>query len=199
LLDAATGGLTGEYWHFGHISEVVNCDLDGDGVDEIVACGPNGVHNQTSLVVLDPRGMNGQAPLQEERRSKDFSVGTEKYYVSLPRSDLRMASAGLRPEVGRLHMTAERTLSLTSSETFGGTAYGLIFEFDRSMRCISVRPTDDFLGFHQKLQRDGVLKERVDAKYLEKLRKEVQYWDGEKSRFVTYEEFKERDAKKRHL
>jgi ElaB/YqjD/DUF883 family membrane-anchored ribosome-binding protein len=199
LLDAATGKPRGEYWHLGHFSEMLNYDVDKDGIEEIVGVANNNAYNGNSVIVLDPRAMSGQAPAPGDKRLLDIAPGSQKFFVLLPRSDLEKASLELKPSAGRLVRTANGTLMVSSTEALGPDRVDLIFEFDSKMECIGVKATDHFLGVHRKLEREGILTRSVDGQYLEDLRKGVQYWDGEKSRFVTYEEFKERDAKKRHL
>jgi ElaB/YqjD/DUF883 family membrane-anchored ribosome-binding protein len=199
LLDAATGKPRGEYWHLGHFSEILNYDLDKDGIEEIVGVANNNSYNANSVIVLDPRAMNGQAPAPADKRLLGISSGSQKFFVLLPRSDLEKASLDLKPSAGRLVPTASGTLMISSSEALGADRVDLIFEFNSKMECVGVKATDHFLGVHRKLEREGVLTQQVDAQYLERLRKEVQYWDGERFRFLTYEELKEAVINSRYL
>jgi hypothetical protein len=180
LLDAAEGSLKAEYWLFGHVSQVLSVDLNGDGIDEIVAFGDDVDQKLTCIVVLDPREIRGCVPLSPEHRPKDIPLGTEEYYILLPRSDLSAASADFLPGQGPMEVMANGTISAVNTEIIDSKACGLFFDFDKKMRCISVRPANNFLGLHRQLERQGILKDRVNSLYLKKLQEGVRYWDGEK-------------------
>jgi hypothetical protein len=48
------------------------------------------------------------------------------------------------------------------------------------MNCTQVDGEDNFVTFHNQLVREEKLTRQLDNQYYENLRKEVQYWDGEK-------------------
>lgn len=60
---------------------------------------------------------------------------------------------------------------------------GLHYYFDASMRCVKVRDTDEFRALHNKLEAEGQVTKKLDARYYEELQKGVLFWDGET--FVT--------------
>jgi hypothetical protein len=183
LLDANDGKVLGEYWHPGWV-KIKAKDVDGDGIEEVVAVGYNNAFKKNVLAVLDPRQIKGHAPATAEYTPNGIGSAAEKFYILLPDPDLfglalrfpAEASYGIQ-EGTPLEIRTIRFLSLGK---LGDRVAEVFFDFDKQMRCIEVRGGDEFVDLHRSLEKEGRIKTKLDANYFEVLRREVQYWDGEK-------------------
>lgn len=84
------GKLRGEYWHSGHLDEILATDLDQDGVQEILLSGVSHSNQRACIVVFDPRRVAGAEvmPAGHVRQLRGFAPGTEKATVFFGRSRL---------------------------------------------------------------------------------------------------------------
>ena len=179
-LNGESGKLLSEFWHPGQLREFDHKDLDHDGVEELIYGGQNSRLQHACVVVFDPRKVSGFAPASEGYYPKGSPAGTEKYYITLPASDLKEYASDVTNEVVGLRITNDGMIEVIVNEpvrTMSGTLY---YYFDSSLHCTDVRTSDSFTAAHQKLERDGKLSSHIDAKYLEALRRGVMYWDGDK-------------------
>ncbi len=179
-LDANDGKLLGEYWHPGQLTEFDHKDLDHDGVDELVYGGQNNRLKHASLVVFDPRAMDGGAPAPDQYYPPGFRSGTEKYYILFPLSDLMTYSSDVTNVVQNLRITDDGMMEVTIEEAARQSSGTLYYYFDSTMTCINVRASDSFTASHRLFEQEGKLSSRLDDPYFESLRKGVQYWDGER-------------------
>jgi hypothetical protein len=91
LLDGATGGLLSEYWHRGHLSQMIATDLDGDGEPEVILGGVNDSpeYAVATLVVFDHRSISGSSTSRDGTpHFQGMPQGTEKAIVRFPKSPL---------------------------------------------------------------------------------------------------------------
>ncbi len=183
-IDASQGKLLNEYWHSGSIRKLMHSDLDNDGVDEIIATGENNGFNLASIVVLDPRNFTGHSPAPEEYTPKDVSIGNEKYYLLINRTDLKKYASHKRNRARGVRFTSDGSLIVDVTEEIELKQYILLYLFSRTLQCINVDGEDKFVTLHNKYLADGKVTEKLDEQYYEDLRKGVQYWDGEN--FVNY-------------
>lgn len=183
VLDANDGSAVSEYWHPGWLKTAV-MDVDEDGQQEIVALGYNNAFSKNALAVLDPRRADGCAPSTANFTPQGMTRAVEKFYMLLPDPDLFALPSRL--PVGNGADLVEgaslevRTVRYFSTEKLGNRAAEIFFDFDKHMNCVKVRPADDFSNVHHIFEKEGKVMKKLDAKYLEDLRREVLYWDGEK-------------------
>ncbi|MDI6803914.1 MAG: hypothetical protein QME58_08710 [Bacteroidota bacterium] len=183
-IDAAEGKLLNEYWHSGNIHGLINRDLNNDGIEEIIATGENNGFNLASLFVLDPLNFQGHSPAPEEYTPKDISIGNEKYYLLINRTDFKKYASHPRNRVRGMRFTSDGDLIVSVTEEIDKTEYSCIYLFDQTLKCISIDGEDKFVTLHNKYVADGRLSKKLDEQYFEDLRKGIRYWDGEK--FVNY-------------
>jgi hypothetical protein len=183
LLSAKDGKLLGEYWHPGWLNLLAE-DLDKDKNERIIARGYNNSLKRNVLVVLDPRRLDGHAPASAEYTPQGLDAAAEKFYILLPDPDLfkfsshvNVAISGVAIRGGNIEVLAARDIPV---DKLGNRAAEVYFDFDDNMNCVKVRVADQFADIHRRLEKQGKLKKKIDQKYLEDLRKGVQYWDGEK-------------------
>lgn len=184
-IDATEGKLLNEYWHSGSIHRLINRDLNNDGIEEIIATGENNGFNLASVFVLDPRNFQGHSPAPEEYTPKDISIGNEKYYLLINRTDLKKYASHKRNMARGIRFTPDGSLIVAVTEEIDLKQYTLLYIFSPTLQCLTVDGEDKFVTLHNKFVTEGKLTEKLDKKYYEDLRKGVQYWDGE--RFVNYQ------------
>jgi len=180
-LDAANGDLLNEYWHSGHFGEFDHRDIGGKGIDDLLFVGQHNGYNQACFVILDPRTVVGHSPAPPSYSPIGIIPGSEKYYLLLPRPDISRFSTFER-NIGRhLYFTADSLVEVTAEELIDNQwGVGLLYFFNRSMECVRVDGSDEFVAFHKKMEAEGKLTNKLDAQYYEGLRRRVLYWDGEK-------------------
>ncbi|MBI3194936.1 MAG: hypothetical protein HYZ34_10795 [Ignavibacteriae bacterium] len=149
-------------------------------MEEIVFGGENNGLQRAILVVLDHRAITGYSPTDDEHRPQGKLLGTEKFYIVFPRSDLARFSRVQRNRTNDLRLV-ENGIEIHIVESLhDDTQYGPIFQFDNALRCIGITEEDLFATYHHKLETEGKLTKKLDAQYYEDLRQGVQYWDGDK-------------------
>lgn len=176
------GNELGAYWHQGHLHVLLKTDLDGDGLEEIIAGGPNDVNDETmgefpALVVLNPRAIVSQA---KGTVCPDFELPfstAEMYYVRFPIPDIQGVRRVLPGALSVRKYTDSTYAVAIVAKT--DSAYGFDYVFDRSLRFLEVKSNNSVARFHAKMKSEGRITSTLDSAYLEALRKGVRYWDGE--------------------
>jgi hypothetical protein len=185
LLNAKDGKLLGEYWHSGWV-DVKARDIDGDGNAEVFAWGYNNAFKKNALAILDPRKIDGHAPATTEYTPQGIAWAAEKFYVLLPDPDIFEYSTRTNVAASLVFLQSSGFEIRTSRDVpvgeLGYRSAEVFFVFDDHLNCVKVRLADEFVNIHRRLEIEGKVKKSINEKYLEDLRKEVQYWDGE--RFV---------------
>jgi hypothetical protein len=180
-LNASDGSLISDFWHSGCISRMMIADIDEDGVRELILGAENNGYNLASVLILDPRNMEGCAPAPAEYTPQNTPPGTEKYYILFPRCDLENFAAHKRNVCTSVQVVPpDSSLLLFVSECVGTTYYPILYHFDRFMNCGLVEGEDSFVTFHLQLEKEGKLTQKLDASYYADLGKNVQYWNGGK-------------------
>jgi len=179
-LSASTGRVLNEYWHSGNLRGLRYEDIDGDGTAELVAFGENNGYDMASLAVFDPRTLSGHSPAPPAYTPPSIPAGTEKYYLLFPRSDVQKVATHKRNVAEGIELRNDGLLRVVAAEIVGNLWYPVYYFFDTSMKCVKVEADDILIDLHRKLEAEGKLTGRLDAKYYEELRQGVLYWDGEK-------------------
>lgn len=172
VLDAK-GELLGDYWHAGHLTDLLFLDLDGDGRKEILAAGTNNEYGQGVLVVFDSADVRGSSPQFTERYAwKDFGPGSELHYIRIPRTDAELADYFPQDAISRIMALKSGEISVWSGRSV------IEYVFDRSLKIREVRSSHSFQVLHENARRAGKISSVSDAAYFEDLRRRVLYWDG---------------------
>ena len=165
------GTLIGEFWNSGFLNDLAFPDLDGDGREEMIVAGVNNEYGPC-LIVFDPAHVAGCSPQTGEFRSDTLPAGSEKYYVRFPRTDVSLALGDIVEDFRHLGVTGNKRL-------MAYTSYGLIYELDFGLRCLSVDCGHGYMMKHNELRAAGKIQSSLDdAAYRETYRKDVRYWDG---------------------
>jgi len=180
-LDAATGVEKAVYWHAGNIFQFKSLDRDADGVKEFYYSGRNEPTGSSFLAVLDPRYLDGHAPSGRAVFPDSIGRGTDKYYILFPRPDVETGLSGDPMVTGQMIVTAPDSLKIVILTKVNDRLYlPLEYHFNPEMVCTRVTTNPDFISYHREMERKGLLKRKYDSSYLEEMRKQLRYWDGEK-------------------
>lgn len=183
-LRAMDGSLLSEYRHNGWLPLFAHTDVDGDGIQELLFAGENSQFGRGCLAVVDPRRIEGQGPAPEGFITQEVGAGTEKYYILFPATDLEKfwTISPNKPVVLKIGTDGfiEVQVDEEVKEAGGGAIH---YYFDSSLRCVKVRVSDGFASVYKRLENEGKVSRKLDEQYVEDLRKQVLYWDGE--RFVN--------------
>jgi len=172
ILDAA-GRTKGEFWNSGYFTDFATKDLNGDGREEVIACGVNNEYGKGFLAVFDPADVAGCSPqLQPKFRCADLRPGSEKYYILTPRTDVDIHEHPVDTIEAMFVNKNQEILARTSLS-------GLYYEFGFAMDLHRVRSTHFFQLKHQKAVDAGLVKSVLNDDYFNKLGRDVLYWDGE--------------------
>jgi hypothetical protein len=146
ILDT-NGKLVSQYWHSGHLDNMVLADLDGDGKEEIVAAGVNNDYRQATLVVLDPDRVFGEsAEVRDQFQIHGMGAAQERLRLLFPRSDLNTALYSYNI-AGDLSVT-QSSIRLTVWECIIPAGCQVWYEFDKSLHLVSAYPGEDFRSSH---------------------------------------------------
>ncbi|MCX6143214.1 MAG: hypothetical protein NTZ35_08340 [Ignavibacteriales bacterium] len=181
-LNAKDGSYVSEYWHPGVIPYVVQKDLNGDGIDEIIMAGQNNRFGQACLVVLDPRKITGYSPTPEKYVPPGMPKGQEMYYLLFPVTDMKKGWIDVSNQVTKLAIREGGLLEAAVIEPVYDYKAEVYYYFDSTMTCVCVRGSDHFTAVHKQYEEQGRFTRVLGDEYYEDLRKNVLYWDG--SRFM---------------
>jgi hypothetical protein len=183
-LNAKDGSILSEYLHPGWITALPE-EVDGNGIRKILVTGYNNAFEKSALAVLDSRRMEGHAPATAAYTPQGIREATEMFYVLLPNPDL-YRSASDWPQGSGVSTNSSGLIEVRSARILPGGKSGewvgvvVYFYFDSRLNCVKVKAGDDFANYHSRLEKEGKLAKKLDAQYLEELRRGVEYWDGEK-------------------
>jgi hypothetical protein len=193
-VDTKTGVEQQSFFNRGHCPLLLTGDVEGDGTNELLLGGENDGYNQACLAILDPSDINGFAPVPQEYLPVDsVRSAQEKYYILFPKTDLgELVRRAPFNQVNQIVLAATGNLIIHVYESTGNPkseeAGSVLYGFDQRMKLKLVTLGDNFKVVYQRFYSEGKLKRPLTPAYTEKLKNSVLYWDGERSRFVSYEE-----------
>ncbi len=173
VLLSPEGKVAGEYWHSGHLLHLGLADVDGDGVDEILAGGVNNGRRRATLVVLDPRRLAGASvqPPGDPTQLQGFAPGTEKMIIYFPRTCITDATRQAYNRVKDINVAAAFVDVVVVQGIRELQDPYLIYRFDRNLNLLGVTPPDDFTVQHRELERAGKLHHALGPKDFEQWKK----------------------------
>ncbi len=158
LLDAR-GRSLGEYWHFGVFGRVNSADMDGDGDGEIYATGTNAAEKSATMVVLDPRRMQGAASAREsdpDYQILGYPTAAERARVLFPRSRLNRTLQSYS-EARRVWLNPSSILVDVLEQWDNTPRAATIYEFTPDLRLEHFELTDGFRAYHAEMTAAKVL------------------------------------------
>ena len=151
----SNGKTLSEYWHSGHLDNMVLADIDGDGREEIVATGISNGYHQATLVVLDPDQVFGASTeaARPELQIHGMGAAQERLRLLFPRSDLNQA---LFPYNQATEPTIEHgSLRLLVRERTLPPGWFVVYEFDKNFRLNAAFAAEDFRTAHVEFYRNA--------------------------------------------
>jgi hypothetical protein len=167
LVDA-NGNTLSEYWHAGHLDQMMLADLDGDGKQEILGFGESSGYDAATLVVLDPNRFGG-ASLETERpelQIHGMGIAHERYRLLFPRGDGEHSTGFDR---AREMTFANGVLRLSVQECNVNEHCIRWYDFDRNMNLRNVYSDDSFRNAQTKF-------DRSQGEYPTMSREEQAFW-----------------------
>jgi hypothetical protein len=184
---AADGAELGQYWHFGNINGMYPLENGESFSRGLLLVGIDDAEDSldTSVpfaAVLDPSKLNG---VGKSSGSGGFNMAesrAEDLYIRFPSSPLAKAlsqnsyaSYASRNGNGTLSVWVASGRPVTDGKI---DQYEYIFAPD--MHLLQVKSTSMTDLLYLRKAKEGLVKGRIDAAYLAKLKDGVRYWDGEK-------------------
>jgi len=172
VLDAR-GKVLGDYWNSGRFNDIACEDLDGDGRKEIICGAMNNEYRKASLIVFDPRFVQGASPQSGRFRSPSLPPGREKYHVLLPRTEADQLY-NLYDRAVSVHILENQRISV---QTWGA---GIYFEFGYDLKLRDIRLSHSLERLQRKARREGFPFKALNEDNKEGLADGLLYYDGER-------------------
>jgi hypothetical protein len=177
-LNARDGSYVSEYWHPGTIPHLVQKDLNGDGVSELIMAGQNNRYGRACVLVLDPRRIIGYSPAPAKFIPPGMPKGQELFYVIFPPSDLKDRWVDITNQVAKLENREGGLIEAAVMEPVYDFNAEMYYYLDSTMACVAVRGSDHFTAVHKRYESQGRFKTALNEAYFENLRSNVLYWNG---------------------
>ncbi len=180
-LNPLDGSVISEYWHPGYLKYLVQVDLDGDGIEEILAAGLNYLLKSAVLAVFDPRLIEGTGPTPAGKALAGVKPGSEKFYILFPPTLLRDVSEYIESHIGEMHLKQKGGIDAVLLENMGPSEmFIVIFQFDSSMKCVNVTTFDETKKVVKRFQPEAKFLRRLQStEYFRELQTGVRYWNGD--------------------
>jgi hypothetical protein len=188
LIDPQTGVITSSLYIAGYTLSILKIDLDKDGFDEIITGGFSTYH-LPRITVLNTERFYGVGP-DYYSQDKNLPKSNVPYYILLPITEF--ASKYINPK-------NLSVIVLQKNSTYNGFSAisqeylddkktklsgDLIFAFDSDLVCRHISPSTFYNENYNLFYKQGLVTKLLDNDYLEQLKNEIIYWDGDK--FVKY-------------
>lgn len=194
-VDINTGErVTDVFLHSGHLDAGL---ILRDSVEEnhkLILGGVNNGYESAAITVLKIKSLAGQAPAPENYKLLNIPLANFDKYILTPPTDYSKFDGNRYNAVivgGLKNLPNENLIRTEVSEItrYGYFAGALIYYFDNEFKIDFVEMSDDFLHKRNKLVNEGKLSPPLsyDTEYLNILKKNIKYWDGE--RFVGQSEY----------
>ncbi|GMR25545.1 MAG: hypothetical protein BMS9Abin39_0851 [Ignavibacteria bacterium] len=193
-LDAETGKrLPGTFWNPGGLGAGTLADMNSDGVNELYLTGLNNEWETAVFFGLEKDSLYGRGPAFGKYVYPDREISEFLVYLSIPKSDYSKYKNVRYPNPGRGNLYYLEHENLLSFGIIYGEYTELIgvgFRINQKYEIDELIITDQFRVKRDSLVAQGKLSlPLTDTKeYVEILKDQVRYWNGE--RFISYEEWK---------
>ena len=173
--------ILGTYWNYGKLT---GCRIMQDGItgkNILAVAGNNDVNDMDSgrepvLIILDPEKLVGNS---ESSATQGFGVkisNAELYYLRFPKTDMEIAlNSRTASSIFGAHVKSEIEVNV-KTEMIG---FNYTFSLN-NLEVLSVKFNAPTETTHNKLKFEGMIHSTFNQHYLENLKSNVEYWDGEK-------------------
>jgi hypothetical protein len=171
--------IIGEYWHYGHLAGLTTVPgLLGRKQGAVLVIGYNDAADSVGVryamaAVLAPEQIVNR---EESNLTRGFGYSpssSELMYLRFPDLDVAQAT-GESPEPTRVMYKGDDQLTLLMR----APSFGIDYVVSMNMEVLSARPLPEYAELHARLRKAGKIHSAYDEKYIEGLRKRVQYWNG---------------------
>lgn len=177
--------VIGKYWHYGNFFPFP-LEMYRKGVQEVAITGTDDMNDMSGgkfnfVAILDPTKIVGDKESPETRGFGFGASGAEQYYIRFPKSDIETAQAvGGRSEV--LRQSNDSLIHVRIESAFGSAlpgSWGFEFLFnERDMSVNEVKFASPTPETFETLKKEGKVHGVFDARYLQAMKKGVEYWDS---------------------
>jgi hypothetical protein len=188
ILLNSKGELISEYYNSGYFNYITDYDIDGDNKKEVVAVGVNNYpgYRCGAMVVFDSDFLSGSSFKTDPLHSG--KAGLEKYYILFPKTFMTKFNVSNFNIADYIMQNTERcivnVLDGETEEKFIDNPH-LLYEFDKSLNVVNIGTSNQFQKQYETLlSQNKILPIPNMLTYLDSLKKEVRYWNGEE--FVKY-------------
>jgi hypothetical protein len=184
LIDPKEGKITSSLYIAGHTLKVLKIDLDKDGFDEIITGGYS-TYFLPRIAVLNTEKFYGVSP-DYYTENLNLPKANLPYFILLPITEFARNNSNLK------HLAV---IDVKKNQTFNGFSVitreyapensdypigNLVFAFDSNMICKHISPTTFYNENYNIFYKQGLVSKPLDKNYLEELKNEILYWDGDK-------------------
>lgn len=190
-LDARTGNELGNYLHIGILSSFKICDIDNNGILEILLTGISNAFDIAVFTVLDQRFIYGHSPITKDYIVEEYKPAAEKAYIAIPRtivgnyySNINRSNSGKSIDINQGRQAIRICIIdyVPPKEPDHTVDISAFFGFDLKIKAFGTHDSYDLLS--RKLYKEGKISQETNIEYFEEFKKEILYWDGDK--FVNY-------------
>jgi hypothetical protein len=171
LLDK-DGKILAEYWHPGHLRNMVIADLDGDGKEEALLVGVNNFFARATLVVLDPDRLHPISPkpdIAPSELKRGAKPQIEKKVLLFQKSCLSNRLQAFNWAAGLTVIPEEILVSVAEGVSLFDPS--LIYHLNRDLSIKGITPSTGFLNRHRELEAAGKLNHTFLEQELQPLQK----------------------------
>jgi len=178
LVADSRGTQRGQYWQVGHMNDVVALDINGDGIQELIAGGVQHDVERASLVVFDPRRVSGATQMApgDPRAFIGKQPGTQIRTVLFPRTQISLKLTRFN-FVSNLFLQ-NGGLAVRVYESVQIPASYLSYELNRDLTVRGVSLSVSFEDTVRELKRKRELDEVFPEREVESLGAKVTYFEG---------------------
>ncbi len=192
-LDAKTGKrLPGTFWHPGGLGAGILADLNGDGLNELYLTSINNEWESAVFFGLEKDSLYGRGPAFGKYVYPNREISNFLCYLSIPKSDYSKYKNVRYPLTGTgglFYLEHENLLTYPIIYGEHTELMSVSFRINQKYEIEKLIILDQFRVKRDSLVAQGKLSlPLTDTKdYVEILKDQVRYWDGEK--FITAEEY----------
>jgi hypothetical protein len=152
---SANGKEQREYWHPGHLHEIQIVDLDRDGSPEILAGGISNGEAAGTVVLLDPRTMQGTPKVKTspEKELVDLPPAQELARILFPRSTWNQKHWNYN-DAHWVRVLPDGIMIGLAEDFADDNKPAIDYRFDSKLQLVSIEPSDIFLLLLRKQYRE---------------------------------------------
>ena len=176
------GNLISEYWHSGWLLSVELFDIDSDGINELIAGGCNNKYNCAALAIFNSNLISGQSP--ETNPLRNNSLGSDKYYILLPKTFMNIAFDKQRNDVKEIKQMQNNILCVVVEEGNDTIPAEIFYYLDSKMNLLNIDIADSYVSQCRRIFGEGSIERIKTTTFSDSLKNSILYWNG--NHFVNY-------------